>query len=561
MQLATTTTAHSPPGHAYHYAYPRPYSSHRQHRQTASKHDQYSYDTLLSDFAATLASFRLDQNIVLAVSGGGDSMGMAVLFADWHKRFAKANPQEKPKKNHSLSALVVDHGIRPDSAKEAQSTESQLRTLGIPATIVRIPHPPPKHGIQAWARQLRYDLLVTHARHKNAILALAHHRQDQTETIEMRLMKKSGLRGLGGMARESWRGGVRVIRPCLTMSRQALAMAAAHKGVTIAHDPSNNDTRFLRPRLRAEQAHRSRGKSGVTDSQLLRLGVACQQITAMLDAQVAPFYALSPWGYGLVARHTLTNPKNLAVFCHSARLLAQHLHGAKYVPNEASFRHLYHRLTSAISASANTPSTPFTTTLAGCEWRIDARMPHHIIVMREAEIPLPTIAIPPTSDTIIFDRRWLIRLPASPTSPKRVEALGERRFAELRRHHPQYLATTHANIPPRAFWSLPVIIDTPRQSLYSEPHTYAGVHCRDTISGNAQDMRQNMTETQTMTHATPRHQGHQRYLLLEDGACLPYISGGEGEGVGASSPHAYSAFFLGMQTAPDSTSQSTRSIW
>ncbi|MCG8625919.1 MAG: tRNA lysidine(34) synthetase TilS [Proteobacteria bacterium] len=558
MQLAPTTTAYSPlapPAYAYPSACPHPYP-HPCHKQREGKQDQYEYDALLSDFGATLASLGLPhpskQNIVLAVSGGGDSMGMAVLFADWHKRFAKQNCKPHP----SLSALVVDHGIRPESAEEAQSTKRQLLSLGIPTTIASISHPPPKHGIQAWARQHRYHLLMTHARHKNAILALAHQHQDQIETIEMRLMKKSGLRGLAGMAVDGWRDGVRVIRPCLTMSRQALAMAATHKGVAITHDPSNSDTRFLRPRLRAEQAHRSRGKTGVVDSQLLRLGVASQRITAMLDAQVSPFYSVSPWGYGLVARHTLQKPSNPSVFCHSARLLAQHVHGAKYVPNEASFRSLHHRLTSALSAN---PSNPFTTTLAGCEWRIDARMPHHIIVMREAEIPLPAIAIPPTSRTIIFDRRWLIRLPATAPAPKRVEALGKKRFAELRRSIPHYLAKTHANIASRAFWSLPVIIDTPPQSLYSEHHTQDRVHCRDTIGGNAPNMRQNMTETHTMTHATPHATMGQ--LVLEDGARLPYISEGRGAGAQdacpAHHPHEYSAIFLGMHTAPPKT----RSIW
>ena len=485
-----------------------------------------SGDRVLAEFTRHLANLGLPadtrQPLLLAVSGGGDSMGMAVLFCHWQQGLADHKPP--------LFALVIDHAIRPESAEESRHAQTQLQDLGIATTIARINDKPPTSGVQAWARQHRYRLLTSHARGLGAILVTAHHLGDQIETVEMRLMRHSGLRGLAGMRADSWRDGVRLIRPCLGLSRQSLAEMAQRAGLAIAHDPSNEDMSFLRPRLRAEKPRRTQtigSNTGVSDSQLLRLARAAHRITHTLDARVAGLYTLSAWGYGLIRRVALDNA---AVFCHSAALVASAMRGSAYLPNQASFVRLHQHLTS------NNPSA---TTLAGCEWRFDKRMPHHIIVMREAEVTPPVITItasPPSpnfeSASVIFDRRWLIHLPA--TSPgRRVEYMGSRRFASLRRRFPHGFA----NMPVRAFWSLPVVIDTRRQSHYN-------------VHSVQHDHHPNPTGRQAAVIQSPVS-AHDSGLVLDDGGYLPYIC--QGSPVVSRRAHAYSARFLG-------TPHATRSV-
>ena len=385
------------------------------------------------------------QPIVLAVSGGGDSLGMAVLFSDWQARL----PREK---RHRLHALVVDHAIRADSATEAQGAVRQLAVLGIEAECRRISTPPPKTGVQAWARQQRYRLLTEYCRHKKAILATAHQADDQLETIEMRLMRHSGLRGLAGMAVDSMWQGVRLIRPCLNQSRQALHFVAAQANLTIASDPSNNDMRFLRPQLR--RGRLARNKAGISDSQLLRLGRAARLISHGLDSRLAPYVSISAWGFGkLPAAFLAGNPDR---FCHAAAMVAAAMGGTEYVPNQAAFTRLYHRLAAGKTSTA---------TLAGCEWRVHGQ---DIMVLREAELDLPPIVA--QHGSAIFDRRWLIRTPHN--CKVRVEAIGSQRFAAIRRRFPQAFPQAD-QAPARAFWSLPILLDLPQPALYNSRHEAA----------------------------------------------------------------------------------------
>lgn len=180
--------------------------------------------------------------LVLAVSGGPDSTALLVLAARWRQR---------RKRGPALIAVTVDHGLRPESAREAAAVKRLARSLAVPHRTLRWTGPKPRTGIQEAARTARYRLLAAAARKAGARHVLtAHTRDDQAETVLFRLARGSGLGGLAGMARVTTLAGVALVRPLIAVPKARLLATLAGAGIAFADDPSNRDPRFLRPRLR-----------------------------------------------------------------------------------------------------------------------------------------------------------------------------------------------------------------------------------------------------------------------------------------------------------------------
>jgi tRNA(Ile)-lysidine synthase len=110
----------------------------------------------------------------------------------------------------------------------------------------------PKTGLPAAARTARYRLLAQAARaHGATHILTAHTRDDQAETLLMRLLRGSGIAGLAAMARQSERDGVLLARPFLQVSKSQLVATLKKAKIDFADDPTNRDPNFTRPRLRA----------------------------------------------------------------------------------------------------------------------------------------------------------------------------------------------------------------------------------------------------------------------------------------------------------------------
>jgi tRNA(Ile)-lysidine synthase len=181
--------------------------------------------------------------VVLAVSGGPDSVALMWLAARW-RRGLKRGPR--------LIAVTVDHGLRADAAREAREVKRLAKTLAIEHCTLRWTGAKPKTGVPAAAREARYALLAKAARASGAThVATAHTRDDQAETLLMRLLRGSGIAGLGAMTAETERDGVRLARPLLGVSKAQLVATLETAGIHFADDPSNRDPAFTRPRLRA----------------------------------------------------------------------------------------------------------------------------------------------------------------------------------------------------------------------------------------------------------------------------------------------------------------------
>ncbi|MDF0493939.1 tRNA lysidine(34) synthetase TilS [Bradyrhizobium yuanmingense] len=181
--------------------------------------------------------------LVLAVSGGPDSVALMWLAARWQRSLARG-PQ--------LTVVTIDHGLRPEAAREAREVKRLAAALGLPHRTLRWRGEKPKTGLPAAAREARYRLLAQAARAAGASHVLtAHTRDDQAETLLMRLFRGSGLAGLSAMAPFTERDGIVLARPLLDVPKSQLIATLRRARIGFAEDPTNRDTAFTRPRLRA----------------------------------------------------------------------------------------------------------------------------------------------------------------------------------------------------------------------------------------------------------------------------------------------------------------------
>ena len=212
------------------------------------------------------------QPLFTALSGGPDSSALALLAADFAARHG-----------YRHTALIIDHGIRPDSADEARRVRRRMQDRGIDAEILTVNAAAPTAGLQAWARAARYALLLTRARQDGGCLLFGHHADDQAETVMMRLQRGSGLAGLAGMRPAVTRAGVDVLRPLLGIDRSRLVAHCRAQGLVTEQDPSNADRRFERVRTRATLA--AMGEEAMSP----RLGRLAAAAAAIDDSLLAVF--------------------------------------------------------------------------------------------------------------------------------------------------------------------------------------------------------------------------------------------------------------------------------
>ena len=251
--------------------------------------------------------------VLLAVSGGPDStalMQAAVLLAP-------AVP---------LHVATVDHGLRPDAAAEAESVKRAASGLGLPHAVLRWPGDKPATGLQDAARAARYRLLAAHAAALGADLVLtAHTRDDQAETVLMRLAAGSALAGLAGMRPErALAPGLRLGRPFLGLDKATLVGWCEARGLPFLRDPSNADPRFARARLRAAAAVLA--AEGLTSARLARLAERAARDEAALRqaAETVLADALRPAAEGglrLDGRRLAAQPEAIALRCVDLALL------------------------------------------------------------------------------------------------------------------------------------------------------------------------------------------------------------------------------------------------
>lgn len=178
--------------------------------------------------------------ICVAFSGGGDS---AVLLHALSSLTAV--------RTRGLRAVHVDHGLQPDSQQWSKDCTAFAARFNIPCRSVAVTVDPREHGIEAAAREARYEALQAELT-PGELLLTAHHGDDQAETVLLRLLHGAGAEGLAGMRRLRRFGSGWLWRPLLDLPRATLLEYAQHHTLPWVEDPSNRDPRFARSFLRQE---------------------------------------------------------------------------------------------------------------------------------------------------------------------------------------------------------------------------------------------------------------------------------------------------------------------
>ena len=209
--------------------------------------------------------------IAVALSGGADSTALCHYLSDKAESLGGIE----------IHALIVDHGIRDNSAEEAAYVLGQATKFNVRGHILCLPPMNWESKIQEKARAARYKVLRQYCKdHKIRSLFTAHHMDDQAETLLFRLAKGSGLDGLSSMTKiQEIDSDLFLIRPFLGITKKDLIAYCGDHDLDFVKDPSNENDDFARVRLR-----KSRGVLEEEGLNTKRLCLTAQRLSRARDA-------------------------------------------------------------------------------------------------------------------------------------------------------------------------------------------------------------------------------------------------------------------------------------
>ena len=197
----------------------------------------------------TLKSHNLfpeNSRILVACSGGPDSMALLYLLQDIAKHRHTT---------YKIGVAIVDHCIRPESKDEVLWLQHQVEELGLPfySATFDVPHLSKEHkkSEETIGRQVRYQWLNEIAQSEGYdYISVAHHKDDQAESILAHIIRGSGLNGLTGMSVVQSEYAIPVVRPLLDVTKENLLAYIGTKHISYCVDSTNEDVRYQRNRIR-----------------------------------------------------------------------------------------------------------------------------------------------------------------------------------------------------------------------------------------------------------------------------------------------------------------------
>jgi tRNA(Ile)-lysidine synthase len=188
---------------------------------------------------ATLISCDSTQ-IAIAVSGGADSMCLALIMKNLKR---------------PVVCIIIDHGLRIESAAEALKTANFLTDKGLKTEIITWQKYRPENkkisNLHQKARDIRYELLLNYCKNNDiAYLMTGHHKNDQAETVLLRIARGTGIDGITAIKAKSLRQGINIIRPLLPFTRSSIEKYLEQYNWQWINDPSNDNTDYARSRIR-----------------------------------------------------------------------------------------------------------------------------------------------------------------------------------------------------------------------------------------------------------------------------------------------------------------------
>lgn len=335
------------------------------------------------------------RGLVVAVSGGSDSTALLYLIARW-----------RADRHAGLPILVatVDHGLRADAADEARAVAEMAAGLGLPHRTLIWQGDKPTSNLQDAARTARYRLLAEAAHDFGAdTIVTAHTEDDQAETFLLALQRGSSVYGLAAMRLKRALGDLTIARPLLSVSRARLRAMLVAEGIRWFDDPSNDNARFARVKLR--QNRTALDALGLTVSGLAttatRMARAADALDVAVDTLIARSSEVFLGGMIRVDPVALLDAPDEIRLRAFARLLRA-LSGMPYMPR---FDRL-ERIVAAIEAGVG-GGDALQRTLSGATVRLDRG---RLLLFREAgREGFPATMIGP-GETIEWDRRIRVTL-------------------------------------------------------------------------------------------------------------------------------------------------------
>ncbi|NYZ15145.1 tRNA lysidine(34) synthetase TilS [Azospirillum sp. RWY-5-1] len=365
-----------------------------------------------------IGGFEREPLVAVGVSGGADSLALTLLLDRWTRR-----------RGGAVRALTVDHGLRPESAAEADRVGAWLAARGIAHHVLRWEGAKPAAGIQEAARAARRRLLIEHCAGQGILhLALAHHRDDQAETVLMRFARGSGVDGLCGMAPVRPEGAVRLLRPLLAVPHARLVETCLAFAQPWIEDPSNASAAYARGRLRA--AAGLLAAEGLSPERLAdtahRAARARRALEVGTAALLATASAFHPEGWATLDPAPLVSaPEELGLRALARTLMA--VGGQVHAPKAAGLERLLADVAGGLTVAR---------TLGGC---VVAPRRGRLLVAREPDAAAERVPLPP-GGTGIWDGRFTVRLHPEAPAGLVVARLGAEgwgqaaeRWPELRR--------------------------------------------------------------------------------------------------------------------------------
>ena len=269
-------------------------------------------------------------SLVLAVSGGADSTALALVLS-----------LLAPRLDLRLSALSINHGLRPEAEMDAAHAHAVCQALGMPCTLrtVDVKGFAASHhmGEEEAGRAMRYALLEEERIARNAhFIALGHHRQDLSEDIILRLVRGAGWPSLGGMpARDDARC---LLRPLLACDPDALKQLLRHYGLDWRDDASNQSLDYRRNRLRLQALPLLRVENPALDRTLGHMWQLANLDRDYWEKTLDDALAAHPWQEtttvqqdGLSVLTALTLPRALLRPLHPAARLRLYMWALQHV--------------------------------------------------------------------------------------------------------------------------------------------------------------------------------------------------------------------------------------
>lgn len=419
---------------------------------------------LESEFAASMshcmASARQTdvRHIAIAVSGGSDSMALLALTHRWATQ-----------RNVCITALTVDHRLRPESSREAQLVKQWCALHDIPHHTLEWDYiHKPVNNVQAKARDMRYQKMSAWCRNHGAPLLLtAHTRDDQAETFLMRMERGCGIDGLSGISRVKSmpRLGITLIRPLLNIPKDRLRITLSNGDILWSEDPSNHSPNYHRSHIR-EQLQSA-------DPQIVE-NIARTAHHAGMARNALDYYTrqhlrhqvfITNTGFARFSRYSFMASAPYEIIYRSINRLLSLVSGNMERPREQEALRLLDWLNDPLDLKGRT--------LHGCALIPSQRHGEEgiISIIRERAAIAPPLTIAP-GETALWDNRFCVTLSKEANCAMTVRAPKELDITALRK-----VEWVHSRTPRKVLATLPALYDL--EGLREIPHIGYEVACND----------------------------------------------------------------------------------